>query len=111
MMTTQTPLTIQHGEITTLTLNRPNKRNALDNNLIEALNQALIDIASNASIKLVIIDAQGPHFCAGADLHTLKNSIEQLATLFYRLHKLPQPTLARVQGAALGGGAGRGRGT
>lgn len=117
------PLLItQTGDITTLTLNRPNKCNALNLALIKALCKALTSIAQDNHIKLVILKGAGTHFCAGADLNmlhhpptaklspsdntTLTDATEQLSALFHQLYHLPQPTLACVQGAALGGGAG-----
>ena len=98
-----------------ITLARPERRNAFDAELIAALVAALkqIDLAARA----VVLASKGDAFCAGADLNWMKGmvdfGIEQnltdsraLAEMFRALDELPMPLLARVQGAAIGGGAG-----
>ncbi len=103
------------GAVCHLTLQRPQARNALDAGLIAALDQALVQLP--AAVQVVVLQGAGPVFCAGADLHDMRASKQQsaaanqaaaaaLAQLFYRLDALPQVVIGRVQGAALGGGAG-----
>lgn len=103
--------------VLTLTLNRPEKRNALNEAMIDQLHAALdrADLASD--VRVVAIRGAGKDFCAGADLGellaTADRSLEQneraawrLGSLFLRLRQLPRPTVAVVQGRAFAGGAG-----
>jgi len=101
--------------VTWLTLARPDRRNAFDAELIAALTDAVAKVAHDA--RAVVLGAEGDTFCAGADLNWMKSMIDfgrernladsrALAAMFAALHDLEMPLLARVQGAALGGGAG-----
>ncbi len=103
--------------ITTLYLNRPEKHNALSQDLIKSLQQQLDATAEDDDVQLVILAAQGKTFCAGADLGEMQTSIdhseaknredaENLATLLNTLFYLPKPTIAKIQGSAFGGGVG-----
>ena len=103
--------------ILSLTLNRPDKRNALNAELIEALHQALERADLDAAVRVVLLRGAGKDFCAGADLDELLASANQtvneneraalhLGSLFERMRALPKPVLAIVQGRALAGGAG-----
>ena len=93
----------------TLTLNRPERRNALNQALVEALDRALRSIEQDKEIRAVVIRGEGAHFCAGIDLAEVArtqgghNPIT-LEQAFSRLEKLPVPTIAAIQGAALTGG-------
>lgn len=100
-----------------LILNRPDKANAFDDQLIQALTQALNQAIDNPEIQTIVLKANGKHFSAGADLDWMKRmakasfeanqqDAEQLATLLHTLYHCPKPTLAQVQGAAYGGGLG-----
>lgn len=103
--------------IVTITLNRPEKRNALNGQLITELLQALKSIAADASSRVVIIQGEGENFCAGGDIKwmqeitvgsfvdNMKDS-QGLADLLYELYHLPMPTIALAHGAVLGGGLG-----
>lgn len=98
--------------IATLELNRPEKRNALSVDLIDALHGAL-DALDHESTRVLIIGGVGKSFCAGMDLHgVLDNPVAMggmlyaLARAMQRIRRLPMPTIARVQGAAVGGGCG-----
>src|SRR5581483_10870193 len=94
--------------IVRLTLNRPQKRNALSIALIESLQQAIAD--SNA--RVLILKANGPAFCAGLDLVEAQDpdnadrSAHALARLYETLATSPMVTIAAAHGAAMGGGAG-----
>src|ERR1700682_1371048 len=99
--------------VTTLTLNRPRARNALSLGLMEALDAALVAIASDASIPVVVIAPAGPAFCAGHDMREMRASPtrEEYAAVFalcsrlmQRIVNLPKPVIARVQGAASAAG-------
>ena len=105
------------GPIGIVTLNNPEKHNAFDDVLIADLTAALRILDANAAIRVVVLSAVGKSFSAGADLNWMKRmasySQEEnlrdamaLATLMRTLHTLCKPTIARVQGAALGGGVG-----
>jgi len=98
-------------------LNRPEVHNALDDQLIGDLGASLDKIAADRAVRLVLLTGQGTSFCAGGDLawmrRTADYTIEQnladamnLARLLHRLHTMPQPTLALVNGPAYGGGVG-----
>lgn len=100
-----------------ITLNRPEKRNALSPELIAELKQALDKANGDAVVKAVILKANGEAFCAGADLAYLqqlqKNSREEnvidsnlLKDLFLKIYTLPKIVIAQVQGHALAGGCG-----
>lgn len=104
-------------EVGIVTLNRPEKHNAFDDALILELTQALRDLEANPAVRIVVLSAMGKSFSAGADLNWMKRiseySQEQnftdamaLAELMRTLHDLKKPTIARVHGAAYGGGVG-----
>ena len=106
-----------HDHTATLTLNRPERHNAFDDDMLTALLNALQTIKANSEIRLVIIKAAGPSFSAGADLGWMKRMAEYsyaenikdaelLANVMDALANLPQPTLALVLGASFGGGVG-----
>ena len=103
--------------VLSLTLNRPDKRNALNAELIEALHQALERADLDAGVRVVLLRGAGKDFCAGADLDELLASADQtvseneraalrLGSVFERMRALPKPVLAMIQGRALAGGAG-----
>jgi len=106
-------LTDQGDDWVRLTLNRPSRRNALNLPLMQALNTRL-DALHNQPPALVILDGNGPHFCAGADLAWMATSVpetgdapsRQFKHLLYQLDTLPALTVACVHGATLGGGVG-----
>jgi methylglutaconyl-CoA hydratase len=102
-----------------LTLNRPDRRNALSRELIAALSDAFQRARDDNGVRAVILASAGPAFCAGMDLAELAESLAlsgvdapvwddslRLAKLFDLIYTLPKPTIAAVQGAALAGGAG-----
>jgi methylglutaconyl-CoA hydratase len=100
-----------------LTLNRPERRNALDDALIGALRSAVARHADAAATRVVVIAAAGTAFCAGADLRGMRergagdrernvHDAEQLAELLLAIRDCPKPVLALVQGPAFGGGVG-----
>ncbi|HMN47781.1 MAG TPA: enoyl-CoA hydratase/isomerase family protein [Ignavibacteriaceae bacterium] len=100
-----------------LTLNRPEKRNALHPFLIEQLKSKIIEYKKNDLVKSLIITGEGNTFCAGADLEYLKNisnnsssenyeDSKSLAELFLMIYEFPKPTIAAVNGSAIAGGCG-----
>jgi methylglutaconyl-CoA hydratase len=109
-------ITIVAG-VAQITLNRPDKRNALDRATIAALTAELRHCAANTAVRVVQITGAGKVFCAGADLTEMQAQVqaseaanladaEQLATLLAVLDSLPKPTLARVNGDGYGGALG-----
>jgi enoyl-CoA hydratase/carnithine racemase len=95
-----------------LTLNRPEKRNALHPNLIHDLTQLLAQTASDEAIKVVVITGAGTSFCAGLDLDHLVSLetegrvvyMQSAFALFHQLYTQPQPVIAAVNGPAIAGG-------
>jgi len=103
------------GAVRILTLNRPEKRNALNTELTRALLEALRATDSDESVGCVVLTGAGPGFCAGADLGEFKGladpkAAEARAQLTMDLHlcfsKLRAPVITAINGAAMGGGAG-----
>jgi len=97
--------------IATLTLNRPEKRNALNGELVIDLLEQLEKVNNNPQIHIVILQANGKDFCAGADIHWLigpnnDQAVKLLTDLFYKLQQLNKPTIALIQGNVYGGGLG-----
>src|SRR4051812_29891219 len=100
-----------------LTLNRPDKRNALSRGLIAALTAAFERARDDPAARCVLFTGAGPAFCAGMDLTELQATVRadeaviwddayKLATVFDRIYSLPKPTVAVVAGPAVAGGAG-----
>jgi methylglutaconyl-CoA hydratase len=105
------------GPLGIVTLNNPDKHNAFDDALIAELTAAFQSLDTNATVRVVILSAVGKSFSAGGDLNWMKRvsgyspeenlrDANALATLMRTLHDLTKPTIARVHGAALGGGVG-----
>lgn len=103
--------------VLSLTLNRPDKRNALDAATLDALAEAVARADLEAAVRVVVVRGAGKDFCAGADLQELLASADRsleenersalaLGEVFLALRRLPKPSVAVVQGRALGGGAG-----
>lgn len=115
-MTYKTILYSESRGIATITLNRPDKRNAISYELIDEVLAALKQ-AAESSAQVVILTGAGSAFCAGMDLENLKGLLgrtaEQnledsrtMARLFRALYDFPKPTIAAVNGAAIAGGTG-----
>lgn len=102
--------------MTTLALNRPEKRNAMNKHMVEAILHA-IQTASHDETRVLLIYGKGEHFCAGADINWMKEiassshdenyaDAQMLADLMYQVYLFPKPTIVLAQGATLGGGLG-----
>ena len=105
------------GKIATITLNRPDKRNALNHDLVAALKDALDEAAADEAIRVVVLTGAGKVFSAGADLAALQAlqtarplenmaDSEHLADLFEQIYRHPKPIIAKVNGHAIAGGSG-----
>jgi enoyl-CoA hydratase/carnithine racemase len=95
-----------------LTLNRPEKRNALSREMLHRLAEALHDLATDTEARVVVVAASGPVFCSGHDLSEMTGRTEDeyrdlfaaCTRVMLALRKLPQPVVARVQGTATAAG-------
>jgi methylglutaconyl-CoA hydratase len=110
-------LSERRGSVLWLTLNRPDKRNALNGAMVEALHAALDGVDLDPEVRVVVIRGAGRDFCAGADLDELLASADRapddnerdalrLGTLLGRLRSCARPVVALLRGRALAGGAG-----
>lgn len=112
----QTLITDESDGIFTITLNRPEKRNAISFELVDELMRAL-DEAEKAEAGVLLFTGAGKAFCAGLDLEDLKGLLGKshdenvkdsatMARMFRRIYDFPKPTIAAVNGAAIAGGTG-----
>lgn len=112
-----TTLTVSGGSVTTVTLNRPEVRNAFNEDLIHDLSAWAASVPTDGSVRVVVLRGAGSSFCAGADLQWMSRMAgysreENLAdarlaaSMFLAIDSLPVPVIGRIHGAALGGGAG-----
>ena len=110
-------LTENYGAVRILTMNRPDKRNALNQALTETLLEALRSADTDESVRSIVLTGAGPAFCAGADLSEFKDLtpdnaslVEKRAELTMTLQgifmRLSKPVVTAINGAAMGGGAG-----
>jgi methylglutaconyl-CoA hydratase len=115
-VTYQTIQVTYEGSVATITLNRPEKRNAISFELIDDLLRALDNVAKSDTIVLIVTGA-GKAFCSGMDLENLKDLLgrtpeqnledsQTMVRLFRTLYEFPKVTLAAVNGAAIAGGTG-----
>ncbi len=105
------------GHCSVITLNRPEKHNAFDEDMIARLTQTIEEASRQTDTSCLILNATGKHFCAGADLNWMKKMADfseqenvedalSLSRLLKALYQSPKVTLCLCQGKALGGGAG-----
>lgn len=110
-------LSLREGAVARLRMNRPDLHNAFDAILIAALTGALEAVAADDTVRVLVLEGEGASFCAGADLNWMRGMATAseaenradalaLARLMRTLDELPKPTIARVHGAAFGGGVG-----
>ncbi len=110
-------LEVDSRGVATLTLNRPEKHNALSAQMIAELTQACADIAEDDGIRVVVLTGAGRSFCAGGDLGWMRQQMQAnaqeratgaraLALMLNRLNTLPKPVIGAIQGQAFGGGIG-----
>lgn len=103
--------------VATLTLNRPEKRNALSAQMLDDLTHAAETLAEDERVRVVVLTGAGEAFCAGGDLAWMRQNIEasrderrvegrRIAGMLKVMNELPKPLIARIQGNAFGGGVG-----
>ena len=97
--------------IATITLNRPERSNALDQPTLDTLAKEFAALSADDRVRIVVLRGAGKHFCSGADLVARASETESgvpqtsILDMLAMLDRLPKPTVAVVQGAAIGGGA------
>lgn len=107
----------QDGRTARVRLNRPDVRNALDIETIAELTKIFLDFGRQESLRVVTLEGEGAIFCGGADIKYMRAALAlsetqnfedalRLSDMFAAIDTCPCPTIAKVQGAALGGGAG-----
>ncbi len=105
------------GAIRTITLSRPDVRNAFNDEVIAELKAAFDDASQANDVRCVVLAAEGPAFCAGADLNWMRRMADYtrdenladagcLADMLHTIYTCPKPTIARVQGDVFAGGVG-----
>jgi methylglutaconyl-CoA hydratase len=105
------------GNIGWITLDRPEVRNALSSELMDAVGEGVDALESDAGVRAIVLAGEGPAFCAGADLRSMRLSRDKdagdnrtdahrMGGLFHRIASCTKPVLARVHGPAIGGGVG-----
>jgi methylglutaconyl-CoA hydratase len=113
----QTLALTQSGAVATVTLNRPELRNAFNEIMIHELESAFIRLGQDSSVRVIVLAAVGPAFCAGGDLNWMKKMADytpeenradglRLAIMLKTIYDCPQPVVARVQGDCYAGGMG-----
>lgn len=111
-------LSVGHGEaVATVALARPDARNALNAGLIEELTRCMEELAEDGNVRVVVLTGEGDFFCAGADIGYMRDTASfsyeenledahRLAAMFGAVDGCPKPVVARIKGAAIGGGVG-----
>jgi len=116
-MTAHNLILTESGAVATITLARPEVRNAFNEAMIADITAAFIEVGTRAHVRAVVLAAEGTAFCAGADLHWMRRmadytraeNLADAGTLAHMLRVIaqcPKPTIARVQGDAYAGGMG-----
>ena len=119
-MSTYTHVTVEHShqdKVATITMRRAEVHNAFNTQLVQDLQTAFTDLLSDTQLHAVVLTGDGPSFSAGADLAMMKaaatfsqeqnvNDALNMADLFDTINTFPCPVVARVNGTAMGGGAG-----
>lgn len=110
-------LSIFTGPLATVTLNRPEVRNAFNDEVIAELTAAFTQLGQDPQVRAIVLAAEGPAFCAGADLNWMRRMADythaenladagQLAEMLHVIYTCPKPTVARIQGDVYAGGMG-----
>jgi enoyl-CoA hydratase/carnithine racemase len=113
-MTTKPVLIEKKDQIATLVLNRPEVMNAMSKDMILNLYDAVIELAADENIHVVVLKGAGDHFCSGADISLFSESIASqdwlvamkgVGQIVKTLREMPQPVVTQLKGVAVGGGA------
>ena len=107
----------QSGSVARITLTMPEIRNAFSDEVIQAITEAFADVGARADVRAVVLAAEGPAFCAGANLNWMRRMADytreenladagKLAAMLRTIAECPKPTIARVQGDVYAGGMG-----
>jgi methylglutaconyl-CoA hydratase len=107
---------VKHG-VATITLTRPEVKNAFNEAMLDELLEAYGALESDPEVRVVVLTGEGDSFCAGADLNYMKHTANftfdenfadamKISNVMEKIHRLAKPTVARVNGYAIGGGAG-----
>ncbi len=105
------------GAVATVTLNRPDVRNAFNDEVILEVTAAFNDLGARADVRCIVLAANGTAFCAGADLNWMRSMADytreqnledagRLAEMMRTVYECPKPTIARIQGDVYAGGTG-----
>jgi methylglutaconyl-CoA hydratase len=116
-MNWQTVEVTRNAYLATVTLNRPEMRNAFNETAIAEVTQAFRALGSDAGVRVIVLAARGPAFCAGADLNWMKKiaaythdenhaDAAQLAAMLHTIYVCPKPVVAKIQGDCYAGGMG-----
>ncbi|HCE07107.1 MAG TPA: enoyl-CoA hydratase [Oxalobacteraceae bacterium] len=116
-MNWQTLEVVRNAHLATVTLNRPEVRNAFNETAIAEVAQAFRELGSDAGVRVIVLAARGPAFCAGADLNWMKKiaaythdenqaDAAQLAAMLHAIYVCPKPVVAKIQGDCYAGGMG-----
>jgi methylglutaconyl-CoA hydratase len=116
-MTHGTIRLMRQGAVARVALNRPDVRNAFNDQMLEDLLEVFAAIRHDPGLRVVVLTGEGQSFCAGADLHWMKRVVEytyeenyedslRLARMLREIYACPKPVIGRVNGPAIGGGTG-----
>ena len=109
----QTIVVQKHNNVDVLSLNRPNKLNALNATMVEELNHYFDRVTADSSCRVIIIKGEGRSFCAGADLTDAGETVsvkallkiqQSFSNIILKMRKVPQPIIVLLHGACAGGG-------
>ncbi len=107
----------RHGAVARVTMTRPDVRNAFNASLIAELHEAFESLGADGEVRAIVLAGEGKAFCGGADVNWMQASLElsleenledarALSRMLRAIDGVPKPVIGRIQGAALGGGAG-----
>src|SRR5437660_8534672 len=106
-----------HNSVAFVLLDRPSVHNAFNDELVRQITDAFTELGRRDDVRVIVLRANGKSFCAGADLNWMRRMVQYsyeenvadtraVGQMFLAIAKCPKPVIARVHGAALGGGAG-----
>ena len=112
-----TVLFTRQGAVARVALNRPDVRNAFNDQMLEDLLEVFATVRDDPGIRIVVLTGEGKSFCAGADLHWMKRVVDytyeenyedslNLARMLREIYTCPKPVIGRINGPAIGGGTG-----